>query len=86
MLKGGYTAVGEFHYLHHDRDGSRYGAPTEMSERVIGAARASGIGLTLLPVVYEHAGFGGVPANAGQRRFVRARTSSSHIGTCSSAR
>jgi formimidoylglutamate deiminase len=70
MLKAGYTAVGEFHYLHHDRDGKRYAAPAEMSERIVAAARASGIGLTLLPVVYEHAGFGGIAPHAGQRRFV----------------
>jgi formimidoylglutamate deiminase len=70
MLKAGYTAVGEFHYLHHDREGKRYAAPTELAHRIVAGARASGIGLTLLPVVYEHAGFGGVPAHAGQRRFL----------------
>ena len=46
MLKSGYTAVAEFHYLHHDPDGAPYGDLAEMSERVIAAAKATGIGLT----------------------------------------
>lgn len=70
MLKAGYTAVGEFHYLHHDRDGRAYADPAEMSMRVIAAARAAGIGITHLPVLYAHGGFGGVEASAGQRRFL----------------
>jgi formimidoylglutamate deiminase len=70
MLKAGYTAVGEFHYLHHDADGRPYGDPAEMSRRVIAAAKASGIGMTLLPVLYGFADFGGRPARADQRRFL----------------
>ncbi len=73
MLKAGDTAVGEFHYLHHDRDGRPYADPAEMSERIVAAARASGIGLTLLPVLYAHGGFGGQPPNPGQRRFLHDR-------------
>ena len=50
----GFTRVGEFHYLHHDRDGRPYANLAEMAERIVGAARASGIGLTLLPIFYAH--------------------------------
>ncbi|HEX9768596.1 MAG TPA: formimidoylglutamate deiminase [Kiloniellales bacterium] len=70
MLEAGYTAVGEFHYLHHDPDGAPYGDPAEMSRRVIAAARSTGIGLTHLPVLYGYGGFGGKPTGGGQRRFL----------------
>ncbi len=69
MLRHGYTAVGEFHYLHHDRDGTPYGDRAELSERIVAAARASGIALTLLPVLYAWGGFGHRPLSAAQRRF-----------------
>ena len=51
MLKSGYTAVGEFQYLHHDRDGSPFGDPAEMTLRTLAAAREVGIGATCLPVL-----------------------------------
>ena len=70
MLKAGYTAVGEFHYLHHDPDGHPYADPAEMARRVVAAATATGIGMTLLPVLYGYGGFGGQPAGEGQRRFL----------------
>ncbi len=70
MLKAGYGAVAEFHYLHHDVGGARYGDPAEMAHRILSAARASGIGLTLLPVFYAHSNFGGAAPNAGQSRFI----------------
>ncbi len=70
MLKAGYTAVAEFHYLHHDPDGRPYSDLAEMSERVIAAARTTGIGITHLPVLYNAGGFGGKPAGTGQRRFL----------------
>ncbi len=70
MLKAGYTAVGEFHYLHHDPEGRPYADPAEMSERIVTAAQATGIGLTHLPVLYGYGGFGGQPAGSGQRRFL----------------
>ncbi|WP_121373881.1 formimidoylglutamate deiminase, partial [Pseudomonas aeruginosa] len=70
MLKAGYTAVAEFHYVHHDLDGRSYADPAELSLRISRAASAAGIGLTLLPVLYSHAGFGGQPASEGQRRFI----------------
>jgi formimidoylglutamate deiminase len=70
MLKGGYTSVGEFHYLHHDAGGRAYADRAEMSHRIVGAARASGIALTHLPVLYQYSGFGAKPPLAAQARFV----------------
>jgi formimidoylglutamate deiminase len=70
MLEGGFGRVGEFHYLHHDLDGSRYADHGVMSEAIIAAAAETGIGLTHLPVFYAHSGFGGQQPNHGQRRFV----------------
>lgn len=70
LLKQGYTAVGEFHYVHHDANGKPYAAVTELSDRVIAGAQAAGIHLTHLPVMYETSNFGGAPAHDGQRRFV----------------
>ena len=69
MLQGGYTHVAEFHYLHHAPDGRPYADPAEMSRRIVAAAEAAGIGLTLLPVLYAAGGFGGEAVEAGQRRF-----------------
>ena len=70
MLETGFTRVGEFHYLHHAPDGRPYANVAEMSERIAAAATETGIGLTLLPVFYAHAGFGGAPPSDGQRRFI----------------
>ena len=70
MLKAGYTSVCEFHYLHHDPAGQPYANPAEMSLRLLSAARMAGIGLTLLPVLYQHSGFGAAPPRAEQRRFI----------------
>jgi formimidoylglutamate deiminase len=69
MLQAGYTAVGEFHYLHHPPDGRRPGDPAVMSEAILAAREASGIGLTHLPVLYLAGGFGGQPPDPGQARF-----------------
>ncbi|RWE38398.1 MAG: formimidoylglutamate deiminase [Mesorhizobium sp.] len=70
MLEAGFSRVGEFHYLHHDRDGKPYANPAEMAERIAAAAGETGIGLTLLPVFYAHSTFGGAAPNEGQRRFI----------------
>ncbi|MGY4238132.1 formimidoylglutamate deiminase [Bradyrhizobium sp. USDA 4449] len=70
MLEQGFTRVGEFHYLHHDRDGSPYTDPAEMAARIAQAAESSGIGLTLLPSFYAHGSFGGTAPHDGQRRFI----------------
>jgi formiminoglutamate deiminase len=69
MLEAGFTRVGEFHYLHHDRDGRPYSDLAEMAGRVIAAAGETGIGLTLLPVFYAHGGFDGQLPTPSQRRF-----------------
>ena len=69
MLQGGYTHVCEFHYLHHDLDGRPYAEPATMALALVEAACIAGIGLTLLPVVYERAGFDAPALRADQRRF-----------------
>lgn len=70
MLESGFTRLGEFHYLHHGPDGRPHADPAEMSLRIIAAAEATGINLTLLPVFYAHANFGGAVPTDGQRRFI----------------
>jgi len=70
MLEGGFTALAEFHYLHHDGDGRPYTDPAELAGRIVAAAAETGMGLTLLPVFYAQGGFGGAAPNEGQRRFV----------------
>ena len=70
MLKSGYTAVGEFQYLHHDRDGSPFGNTAEMTLRTLAAAQDAGIAATFLPVLYQYSGFGEKPPGDGQRRFI----------------
>lgn len=70
MLEAGFTRVGEFHYLHHAAGGKSYADKAEMCGRIAAAAQATGIGLTLLPVFYAHADFGGLPPTPGQARFV----------------
>jgi formimidoylglutamate deiminase len=62
--------VGEFHYLHNDPEGRTYADRGELAARIAAAADGTGIGLTLLPVFYAHAGFGGTPPAHGQRRFI----------------
>ena len=79
MIKAGYGAVAEFHYVHHDPAGRPYADAGELAWRVVAAARTAGIALTLLPVFYAHAGFGGSAATAGQRRFVHTVYTFSHL-------
>lgn len=69
MLKQGYTAVGEFHYLHHGPDGTPYDDIAEMSARVIASAQKTGIAITHLPVLYGFGGFGGALVADAQNRF-----------------
>nr|WP_243412262.1 formimidoylglutamate deiminase [Lysobacter telluris] len=69
MLEAGYTSVCEFHYLHHAPDGRPYADPAAMSQALVAAARATGIRLTLLPVLYMSGGFDGRPLGERQRRF-----------------
>jgi formimidoylglutamate deiminase len=70
MLEGGFTHVGEFHYLHHDCEGRPFADRGELAGRIVAAAAQSGIGITLLPVFYAHGGFGGAPPSPRQKRFV----------------
>ena len=69
MLASGYTHVCEFHYLHHQADGSPHPNAAAMSEALLQAARETGIGITLLPVLYMQGGFDGRALNARQARF-----------------
>lgn len=69
MLRHGYTSVAEFHYLHHAPDGTAYAPPSAMADALIEAAAEVGIGLTLLPTLYQTAGFDGAPLALRQRRF-----------------
>lgn len=70
MLEGGFTRVGEFHYLHHDPVGQRYADHAAMAAALAAACGETGIALTLLPVFYAHSGFGGSAPSHGQRRFI----------------
>ena len=84
MLKMGYTRVAEFHYLHHDINGNTYSKNESesnlenqsqnklatMAHAIFKAAKNSGIGLTMLPVLYQYAGFGQQKPNEGQKRFI----------------
>jgi formimidoylglutamate deiminase len=79
MAKAGYATVAEFHYVHHDPAGKPYADPAELAWRIVAAARTAGLGLTLLPVFYAHGGFGGLPATAGQRRFLHAVHTFAHL-------
>lgn len=69
MLEAGYAGVVEFHYLHHDAGGVPYSNLAELSERIVAAATEVGIGLTLLPVLYQFGGLDERPLAGGQRRF-----------------
>jgi formiminoglutamate deiminase len=70
MVLAGFTCVGEFHYLHHDRDGTRYARPNEMGQALLDAAAAAGIRMTLLDTCYLRSGMTGDAAlNPTQQRF-----------------
>ncbi|MDP9255619.1 MAG: formimidoylglutamate deiminase [Actinomycetota bacterium] len=66
--RAGYTAVGEFHYVHHRSDGTPYEEPNELALAVIEGARAAGVRIVLLMAAYARGGAGRGPT-AGQRRF-----------------
>jgi formimidoylglutamate deiminase len=70
LLKAGYTAVAEFHYVHNDPAGRPYADRAELANRIAAAAAGTGIRLTLLPVLYQTSNFGGAAPSEGQRRFV----------------
>jgi formimidoylglutamate deiminase len=69
MLKAGYTSVAEFHYLHRRPTGDHYPDGRGLWDAIIAAAAASGIGLTLLPTLYQTSDFGAAPLKPSQARF-----------------
>jgi formiminoglutamate deiminase len=58
MVSAGFSAVGEFHYLHHQADGTPYDDPNAMGEALLAAAVEAGIRITLLDTLYLHGGLG----------------------------
>ena len=69
LLEGGYTQVCEFHYLHHAPDGQPYADPYAMTWALTRAASLAGLGLTVLPTLYERAGFAVPALRSDQQRF-----------------
>jgi formiminoglutamate deiminase len=69
MALAGITAVGEFHYLHHDPAGRPYADPNQMGEALVEAAGRAGVRLTLIDTCYLRAGLGGQPLTGAQVRF-----------------
>lgn len=70
MLKAGYTRVAEFHYLHFGKDNTPQSSAANMAKTIFEASNATGIGLTLLPVLYQFSGFGEKAPLANQQRFI----------------
>jgi formimidoylglutamate deiminase len=56
MLAAGYGAVGEFHYVHHQPDGTPYDEPNAMALAVAQAALDTGLRLVLIPAAYHRGG------------------------------
>jgi len=69
LLEGGYSRVAEFHYLHHGGGGAPYQPPEAMSLGMLAASEEAGMGLLLLPVLYQRGGFDR-GAEARQARFL----------------
>jgi len=69
-LEWGFTTIAEFHYLHHQADGTPYADPAEMAKRHLTAAQGTGIGITMLPALYRHGGIFGKEPAPGQLRFL----------------
>jgi formimidoylglutamate deiminase len=69
MLRAGYTAVAEFHYLHRDPRGEKYADAAAMSRALVEAARDAGIAICLLPALYAQADPSGTPLQPRQQRF-----------------
>jgi len=69
MVLAGFTAVGEFHYVHHPSGGHSYDDPNEMGHALIRAARRAGIRIALLDSGYLTANMDGTPLNPVQMRF-----------------
>jgi formimidoylglutamate deiminase len=69
MVKAGITQVGEFHYLHHQSDGTPYEDPEELAWRVLRAGRGAGLRVIMLRAFYQRAGVGRPQPEGAQRRF-----------------
>ncbi len=69
MLKAGYTSVAEFHYLHRQPNGDLDAGPNSLWQAIGAASAATGIGLTLLPTLYQTSDFGAQPLKQEQSRF-----------------
>src|SRR5215471_4513069 len=68
LAAAGVLTVGEFHYVHHQPDGTPYGDRTVMSDAVVRAAKDAGLRIALLRVIYARGG-AGRPAEGAQLRF-----------------
>jgi formimidoylglutamate deiminase len=68
MVMAGTTTVGEFHYVHRDRDGRAYSDPNLLSRKILAAAESVGLRIALLRTAYFRAGYE-LPPHAGQARF-----------------
>ncbi|MEJ7795072.1 MAG: formimidoylglutamate deiminase [Nocardioides sp.] len=68
MAAAGITTVGEFHYLHHQPDGTPYDDPNAMGVALVEAAREAGIRIALLDTCYLSSGFG-APVEGVQGRY-----------------
>lgn len=68
MVAAGITCVGEFHYVHHQPDGTPYDDPNAMGLALVEAAREAGIRIALLDTCYLSSGFGEPPQGV-QRRY-----------------
>jgi len=79
MVTSGYTSCVEFHYSHHQADGSHYDDVAELSMQVMQAAVDAGIRQTHCPVFYAYSGFGQLPPSDGQKRFINSVESYSNI-------
>ena len=69
LRRSGYSWVGEFHYLHNDRDGSHYADLSSMADAVTQAAIDANLSICLLPVLYQRSGFEPGELDPVQKRF-----------------
>ncbi len=72
MVSAGFATVGEFHYLHHQPDGTPYDDPNAMGEALLQAAAEAGMRITLLDTLYLHGGLGPTgyePVGGAQLRY-----------------
>lgn len=69
LARAGVRTVGEFHYLHHQPDGTPYEERTLLANVVIDAAKQEGLRIALLRVAYQIAGAAGASTEPAQKRF-----------------